>query len=91
MTNQEEWNEFLENLFSNALESYRDSKEYKYLKEKQEQMNMRALGKSYNDVQAFLEEYTFEMGLDDERKTEFVYRQGIKDCVWILKNLGLVT
>lgn len=32
----------------------------------------------------------FELGLMAERGTEIAYHQGVKDGVWILKNLGLV-
>jgi len=32
MTNNEEWMEFLSNLLSNAIQEYRESKEYEYQK-----------------------------------------------------------
>ena len=89
MSNQEEWNLFLESLFTNAFESYGKTKESEYLKEKQEQLDVR-LEQHENAGKQFLEEYLFQMGLDAERKTEFVYRQGIKDGIWLLKNLGVL-
>lgn len=89
MTNKEEWNEFLENLFNNAISKFEETKDYKYLKEKQEQLNAR-IDEKVNSDREFLENCAFEMGLDDERKSEFVYRQDIKDCVWLLKNLGVL-
>ena len=89
MTNKEQLNEFMENLFENALETYKNTKEYIFLQEKQEQFKERLIEKeSANDE--FLENYAFEIGLDAERKNEFVYQQGMKDCVWLLKSIGVL-
>lgn len=91
MTNKQEWNDFLENLFTNAVTQYEGTKECEYLKEKQQQLNARIDEKQLDGSREFLENCIFEMGLDDERKSEFVYRQGMKDCVWLLKNLGVLS
>ena len=89
MTNQEQLNEFMENLFGNALEAYKKTKEYDFLQEKQEQFNER-LAEKESANHDFLENYAFEIGLDEERKNEFVYQQGMRDCVWLLKNVGVL-
>jgi len=90
MSNHEEWNEFMENLFGNALKDYQDTNEYKFLREKREQLDNQIIEKYPDDKQAFYEKFAFEMALDEERKTEFVYRKGLKDCVFILKELGIL-
>lgn len=89
MKNQEELNQFLEELFSGALKAFEKTNDFQYLKEKKEQFNIR-LEEQGESTRKFLEEYAFETGLDDERKTEFVYRQGIKDGIWLLKRLGVL-
>lgn len=32
----------------------------------------------------------FELGVAAEHETGILYRQGLKDCVWILKSLGVL-
>ena len=90
MSNHEEWNEFLGNLFDKALKHYQTTKEYEYLKEKREQLNAQLLDAYPEDKNPFLYNFAFETGLDEERKTEFIYRQGLKDCVFLLKELGVL-
>ena len=37
-----------------------------------------------------VDEVLFELGVAAEREAELLYRQGLKDCVWLLKNLGVL-
>ena len=90
MNNKQEWNEFTNNLLSNAIAEYRNSEEYKHTKEKKEHIDEMLTNNLMKDEKEFVEEIIFELGVMNERETEVVYRQGFKDCVWLLKNLGLV-
>ena len=90
MNNKQEWNEFTNKMLSNAIEDYRNSEEYKHIKEKKEHINEMLTNNLMKDEKEFVEEVVFELGMMSERETEVVYRQGFKDCVWLLKNLGLV-
>ncbi|WP_255225803.1 hypothetical protein [Lutispora saccharofermentans] len=36
------------------------------------------------------EKILFDLGLAAEHETEVIYHQGLKDCVWPLKNLGVL-
>jgi len=90
MSNQEEWNEFLGNLFNNAIQEYQDSDEFKFLREKREQIDKRLSEKHLEEKEKFYDDFVFEMGLDEERKTEVLYRKGLKDCIFILKELGVL-
>ncbi len=90
MSNHEELNEFWGNLFNNALKDYETTKEYEYLKEKQEQLDTQIFEAYPEDKNPLLYNFAFEIGLDAERKTEFIYRQGLKDCVFLLKELGVL-
>ena len=90
MNNQKELDSFLENLFNNALEKYHDSKEHGFSKEKREQLDERMF-KAYPEKDyPLVYEFAFELGLDMERKNEYIYRQGLKDCVFLLKELGIL-
>ena len=90
MTNQAEWNEFLDNLLSNAIAGHKSSKEYEYLKQRQEQIDESLATNLTADQKIFVEEILFELGLATARETEIVYQQGLKDCVWLLRNLGVL-
>jgi len=90
MTNQQEWNEFLNSLLSNAIAGYRNSKEYGYLKQRQEQIDEMLTTNLTEDEKIFVEEILFELGLAAERETEIVYHQGLRDGIWLLKDLGVL-
>ena len=42
------------------------------------------------DQKDMIDEVLLELGLGQKRETELIYRQGLKDCVWLLGNLGLL-
>ena len=90
MNNHEEWNEFLENLVTNAIAGHKDTKEYEYLRARQKHIDEFLTSNLTVDQKTFMEEILFEIGVSAERQTEVVYRQGLKDCVWLLKNLGVL-
>ena len=90
MTNQEEWNEFLDNLLSNAIKLHRESKEYEYQKRWQTQIDEFLSGDLTADQKLFVDEILIELNLFARRESEIVYHQGIKDCVWLLKILGII-
>jgi len=90
MDKRQEWNGFMENMFNNALKECQTTKEYEFLKEKQEQLDARMSEAYPDDKHPLVYDFAFEIGLDAERKTEILYRQGIKDCVFLLKELGVL-
>lgn len=91
MSNNEELKEFLNHLLSNAVSEHKNSKEYNYIKEKQNQIDELLSTYLTYDQKVVVEEMIFELGLSAERETEVVYRQGIKDCIWILKSIGVLS
>jgi len=90
MSHQEEWNEFLENLLTHAISEYKKTAEYKYIQKQQDRIDMIFRDNLTVDQKEMVEECLFESGLDAERQTEVIYRQGMKDCVWLLKSLGVL-
>lgn len=88
MTIQQEWQDFLEQLFNQAVELYKDTPESTYLKEKRSQLDARMAELALESK--FVDDYIFEIGLDNDRKAEFIYRQGMKDCVWLLRTLEVL-
>ena len=90
MNNKQEWNEFLNNLLSNAIAEYKNSEEYKHIKQRKEHIDEMLTTNLTEDEKEFVEEILFQLALMAERETEIVYHQGIKDGIWLLKRLGLV-
>ena len=88
MSRAQEWDEFLDNLFAGAVAGYKNSREYELLRKRQEQLDELLTTNLSADDKAFVEEILFEVNLIAEREAEAVYHQGIKDCIWLLKNLG---
>lgn len=90
MNKDEEWNEFLGNLLSCALKNVQSTKEYEYRRKQQEHIDEMLTTNLTSDQKDMIDEVLFEFGLAQEHETELLYRQGLKDCVWLLKNMGLL-
>lgn len=87
MTNTEKWSEFLSSLFSGAICAYRKTTEYLYIKKQEEEISHILRD---NLTQELVEDCLLELGAAAEREKETAYRQGIADCVWMLKKLGVL-
>lgn len=90
MTNREEWNEFRDNLLINAIESYRHTPEYEYIKKQREEIELMLHSNLTTDQEELVEECLFDIAAMAERESEVAYRQGLKDGVWLLKKLGVL-
>jgi len=90
MTNSEQWGDFLGCLLSNAVTAHRDSKEYEYIRQRQEHIEEMRTTNLTSDQNTFIEEILYDLGLIAERETEVVYRRGFADCVWLLKKLEVL-
>ncbi len=90
MKNHEEWNEFLDNLLSSAITEHKNSREYEHQQKRMEQIDEMLTTNLTEDQKFFIDEILFELLLIAERETEVVYRQGLRDGVWMLKNLGVL-
>ena len=90
MSKDEEWNEFLGNLLSCALKELQATKEYEYRRKQQEHIDEMLTTNLTRDQKDMIDEVLFELGVAQEREAELVYRQGLKDCIWLINNLGLL-
>ena len=88
MTNQDEWDEFLRNLFGNALEKHQKTKDYKYAQKKQAHFEEILYSNISINKKQLVDDCFFDMMLEIERKMEYLYRQGLKDCIFLLKEMG---
>ena len=90
MSSHDEWNELLKNLFSNAIRNHKETLEGEYANQRQMQIDEMLTTNLTKDEKNLIDEILFELGLAAERETEAIYRQGLKDCIWLLKNLGVL-
>ena len=90
MTRNVEWDEFLANLISQALEKQKTTKEYEYLHQRRAHIDEMLATNLTDGEKEMVDEALYELGLASERETELSYRQGLRDCVWLLKNLGVL-
>ena len=86
----EEWNEFSDRLLFNTLKEYKKSKECEYLAQKKTQIDEMLSVKLTQDEKQFVGGILFERLVTTDRETEVVYHQGLHDCIWLLKNLGIL-
>lgn len=81
---------FIDELLSSAVKSFHDTRQYELLREKLDQMDRDCEFNFTDDAREFATE-CFELLLDISGQQEYyVYRQGLRDCVTILKRLGVL-
>lgn len=90
MTNHEKWNEFLSNLRATAQAAFENTQEYEYQKQHRQQIDELLDTNLTRDEKFFLDEILQELDAVNQREVAAMYRQGFKDCVWLLKDMGVI-
>ncbi len=90
MNKSKEWNEFFSNLLTCSLTNFKATKEYKYQKLRQDQIDEMLANKLTKDQKVLVEEALFELGLHSDEQAAMLYQHGFKDCIWVLKQLGVL-
>jgi len=81
---------FIDELLSRAVEEFKSTDEYDLLKEKLDAMERDCDTMFTKEEKDFAVE-CFELILEvDSKEEQYVYRKGLQDCVFILKNLGVL-
>lgn len=90
MTPRPDLDEIISIMLENAYLDFRQTPQYELLKEKQKKMDKDCETMFTKPELDFAEE-CFETILEiDGSEMEFIYRQGMKDCVKILKKLEIL-
>ena len=90
MVIQAEIDLFIDQLFDHAVQSFRKNRQGELWAEKREEMDNRCSMMFSPDEQQFAEEcFDLLLGAAGEEEI-FVYRQGMRDCVTLLKTLGIL-
>ena len=88
--NEQEWNAFLDNLLFAALTEYQKSPEREHAKYQRGQIDELLQNNLVEDDRVFVEEVLEDLAHITDNEILFAYRQGFRDCVWVLRELGLV-
>lgn len=90
MTKQEQWSTFLEGLLSNAAVQYEKTIEYEYIQKQYDEIDMILRDNLKKDEKAIVEECLYDISLMQNKEVHNFYKQGIKDCIFILKQLKVL-
>lgn len=84
------WTNFLDEMIVDSMQSYHQSKEYAYRKIRQEHIEEMLDTNLTKDQRDLIDEVLFEFGVMSEEDGNRLYAQGMKDCVSVLKQLGVI-
>lgn len=83
------WNEILHTMINSAQQDQKATPEYQYRCLRQEHMKQILQNCLLKEDWEFLEEVLAELDTAAAQDSAAAYRQGMRDCVWMLKNLGV--
>jgi hypothetical protein len=90
MGNKEEFDFFIDQLLDNAVSDFKETEQHRLLREKLDRMDSDCETKLNIEERRFVTE-CFELLLEtDGQQEHYVYRKGMKDCVFLLKELGVL-
>ena len=90
MINKEEFDFFIEQLTENALKEFRETEHHYLLREKLEWMDRDCDVKLAEDERDFAGECFELISEINGIQERYVYNKAFKDCVNLLKNLGIL-
>ena len=90
MTNNEEFDFFMDEMLTRAIKAFKSTEESGLLQKRLEQMDCDCQVVLMQDQQEFADE-CFELIVEVNGQEEtYVYRKAFKDCVHVLKSLGVL-
>lgn len=90
MNFSDEWEAFTQTLVARAIGNYRNSEEYTYYRHRAKDIDELLSNSLCEDEKDLVDKVLFELDAAADRETEVVYRQGLRDGVFILKSLGML-
>ena len=90
MNFSDEWETFTQALVARAVGNYRNSEEYTYYRHRTKDIDELLSNSLCEDEKELVDKILFELDAAADRETEVVYRQGLRDGVFILKSLGML-
>lgn len=90
MTRPEEWDEFLSRLRLRYWEEFKKTREYDDRKQREQELEGLLADNLSGVEKAMVDDVLWEQGMMAEREGADLYVQGMRDCVWMLKTLGVL-
>lgn len=90
MSRNKDLDAFIEQLIESFQEEYKKTEEYAYQKKSKAKAE-ELLETQFNQSDKILiEEILFELLCYTDREANLLYKQGFKDGIWLLKNIGVL-
>ena len=90
MSDKEDFDFFVEQLLDNAVKDFKTTEQYKLLQEKLDQMDRDCDTLLAKDEKKFAVECFELISEVDGQEEIYVYRKAFKDCVSVLKMMGVL-
>ncbi|WP_317856052.1 hypothetical protein [Chakrabartyella piscis] len=90
MAKSDVWQDFIDSLIGQHFENYKKTKESILWSNRMEHIDEMLTTNLTQDEKIMVEEVLFETGEQQEHYADILYEQGMKDCVMILKNMGVI-
>ena len=90
MDNSYERRRFMGSLLNKAMEEYQDTGEYKRAEERIRNIEAQISKDCPEDKKPLVYKLMFEMDLEADFRAQFFYKQGMKACVFMLRELGML-
>ncbi len=84
------WNDFVENLIDFNVAEYEKTQEYQLRHNRELHIDEMLTTNLTKREKVMVEEVLFELGTASECDAVRLYQQGMKDCVMVLKQLGVI-
>lgn len=90
MTKYKEWNEFIMRLRLQHWEEFKKTREYDYRKQREEALEGLLEDNLNQEEKDLVDSVIWELGKAADQDGADLYIQGMRDCVWMLKTLGVL-
>lgn len=91
MNRHDEWNNLLSQLQDHAVNEYHATLEYALQRKRQKIIDDMLYCELMDEQQKAIEAIISELLSFQAREADLLYRQGIKDGIWMLKSLGVLS
>lgn len=90
MTNRDIFDSIFEQMLAEAIKEFKSTEQSKLLQEKLDRMNRDCVTMFTEDERSFAAD-CFALIFESASQEEiYIYRKGLRDCVWLLKILGIL-
>lgn len=90
MERYKEWDEFIMRLRLRHWEESKKTREYDYRRQREEELDGLLEDNLSKEEKDLVDSVIWELGLAAEHEGAELYTQGMRDCVWMLRTLGVL-